>query len=194
MMVVTSTSCKTTAATGSDQGLLHPDQVFTVTDDDIARETRQINSTLKGEWKYNGPSVDVKGKNLIAGMGKAIAKGKLKKKLKKAFKKVGLDKARPQFAFNEDGTCAIRMLGTGVNGTYNYNPSQDKITIKWHGVPITARLKRDGKKKMHITFDTDKFLSLMSLMGKFSDSSAIKALTMLIDNYDDVMVGFELKQ
>ena len=30
MMVVTSTSCKTTAATGSDQGLLHPDHVFTV--------------------------------------------------------------------------------------------------------------------------------------------------------------------
>ena len=192
LMLTAGTSCSSARHNASRD--LNPNEVFTVSDNDIINETWMVNRAISGTWKYNGPSVDVKGKNLIAGMGKAIAKGKLKKKLKKAFKKVGLDKARPQFAFNEDDTCAIRMLGTGVNGTYNYNPSQDKITIKWHGVPITARLKRDGKKKMHITFDTDKFLSLMSLMGKFSDSSAIKALTMLIDNYDDVMVGFELKQ
>ena len=34
----------------------------------------------------------------------------------------------------------------------------------------------------------------MSLMGRFSDSSTIKALTKLLDNYEDVMVGFELKR
>jgi hypothetical protein len=61
-------------------------------------------------------------------------------------------------------------------------------------VPITARLKRDGKKKLHITFDADKLLSLISLVSSFSDSSAIKALGTLIDNYDDVMIGFEVKK
>jgi hypothetical protein len=106
---------------------------------------------------------------------------------------MGLNKARPQFTFNEDGTCAIKMLGVGMNATYNYNPSQEKITIKWHGIPLTARLKRNGK-KLHMTFDTDKLLSLFSMAGNVIDNSTLKALSMLMDNYDDVMVGFELKK
>ena len=165
-----------------------------MTESDIERETFQINRTISGEWTYNGPSVDVSGKNLLAGIGKPIAKGKLKKKLKDAYKKIGLNKMRPQFAFNADGTCAIKLLGASMKGTYNYNPSQEKITLKWHGIPLTARLKRDGKKKLHITFDADKLLSLFSLATKVSDSSTLKALSLLLDNYDDVMVGFELKK
>ena len=190
MLLLASCAAKKNAA--SDR--LHPDQVFTITEDDIARETRRINGLIQGEWTYKGPSVDVSGRNLLAGIGKPIAKGKLKKKIKEAFKKIGLDKARPQFTFNVDGTCAIKLLGKSIKGTYNYNPDLDKLSIKWHGVPVNARLKRDSKKKLHITFDADKLLSLLSLASNFSDSSAIKALTMLMDNYEDVMVGFELKK
>lgn len=194
LVLLASTSCKTsTSVAASDRGL-HPDEVFTVTDDDIANETWRINSTIKGEWNYNGPSVDVSGKNLLAGIGKPITKSKFKKKLKNAFKKIGLDKMRPQFTFNQDGTCAIKLLGKSLKGTYNYNPDQDKIQIKWHGMPVSARLKRDGNKKLHITFDADRFLSLLTLAGNFSDNSAIKALTKLMENYEDVMVGFELKK
>ena len=178
---------------GGDRGV-HPDQVFTVTEADIEQETRQINKMLSGEWVYNGPSVDVSGKNVLSGLGKPIAKGKLKKKLKNAFKKIGLNKARPQFSFDEDGNCAIKLLGMSLKGTYNYNPSQEKITFKWHGVPLTARLKRSGKKKAHLTFDADKLLKLFSLASKVSDNSALKALSFLMDNYEDVMVGFELKK
>lgn len=188
-------SCSAGRHAAVDQGRdLHPDEVFTLTEDDIALETRQINRVLNGQWTYSGPSVDVSGKNLLAGIGKPIAKSKLKKKLKNAFKKIGLNKARPQFSFDEDGTCAIKLLGASLKGTYNYNPSQEKITLKWHGIPLTARLKRDGKKKLHITFDSDKLLKLFSLASKVSDSSTLKALSLLLDNYDDVMVGFELKK
>lgn len=188
-------SCATTRnSNAGNNGTLHPNDVFTVTEEDIARETRQINNTISGQWTYSAPSVDVSGKNLLAGMGKPIAKGKLKKKLKNAYKKLGLDKARPQFTFNQDGTCAVSLLGMSMKGSYNYNPSDEKITLKWHGIPMMARLKRDGKKKLHLTFDADKLLSLLSLASKVSDSSALKALSFLLDNYQDVMVGFEMKK
>lgn len=185
-------SCSTHKQTDSFN--LSPDDVFVLNESDIARETWLINNTIKGEWTYSGPSVDVSGKNLIAGIGKPLAKSKLKKKLKNAYKKIGLTKIKPQFTFSPDGTCAIQILGRKVKGTYNYNPDQDKITFKWHGVPVNARLKRDGNKKLHITFDADKLLSLISLVSSFSDSSAIKALGTLMDNYDDVMIGFEVKK
>lgn len=192
LLMPMTTSCSTSRHNAGRD--LHPDDVFTMTEDDIANETRRINLTLQGDWKYNAPSVGVSGKNLLAGIAKPIAKGKLKKKLKNAYKKIGLDKARPQFVFNVDGTCSMKLMGASVKGTYNYNPSTEKITFKWHGVPMTANLKRDGKKKLQLTFDADKLLSLMSLLGRFSDSSTIKALSTLLDNYEDVMVGFELKK
>jgi len=190
------TSCASTKnnAAGNNGKPLHPDEVFTLTEDDIARETREINSRIKGQWTYNGPSVDVSGKDLLSGLGKPIAKGKIKKKLKDAYKKIGLYKARPKFTFNEDGSCAINIMGANLKGTYNYNPSQEKITFKWHGVPVTARLKRDDKKKVQLTFDADKLLQIFTLASSFSDNSALKALSFLMDHYDDVMVGFELKK
>lgn len=178
----------------ADNYNLSPNDVFVLNESDIARETWLINNTIKGEWTYSGPSVDVSGKNVLAGLGKPLAKSKLKKKLKEAYKKMGLTKIKPQFAFDPDGTCSIQILGRKVKGTYNYNPDQEKITMKWHGVPVTAKLKRDGKKKLHLTFDADKLLSLISLVSSFSDSSTVKALGTLIDNYDDVLIGFELKK
>ena len=192
LLMPMTTSCSTSRHNAGRD--LHPDDVFTMTEDDIANETRRINLTLQGDWKYNAPSVGVSGKNLLAGIAKPIAKGKLKKKLKNAYKKIGLGKARPQFVFNVDGTCSMKLMGASVKGTYNYNPTTEKITFKWHGVPMNASLKRDGKKKLQLTFDADKLLSLMSLLGRFSDSSTIKALSTLLDNYEDVMVGFELKK
>ena len=192
LLMPMTTSCSTSRHNAGRD--LHPDDVFTMTEDDIANETRRINLTLQGDWKYNAPSVGVSGKNLLAGIAKSIAKGKLKKKLKNAYKKIGLDKARPQFVFNVDGTCSMKLMGASVKGTYNYNPTTEKITFKWHGVPMNASLKRDGKKKLQLTFDADKLLKLMSLLGRFSDSSTIKALSTLLDNYEDVMVGFELKK
>ncbi|MBQ9556270.1 MAG: DUF4923 family protein [Muribaculaceae bacterium] len=191
LVATSATSCKTPQ---SSQGYMHPDEVFTVSEEDIANETWRINSAISGEWTYKGPSVDVSGKNLLAGIGKPIAKGKLKKKLQKAYKTIGLDRARPQFTFSPDGSCAIRMMGVSLKGQYNYNPSTEQLTLKWHGIPMTAKLRRDGKRKLHITFDTDKLLSLLRLVGRFSDSSTIKALSFLTDHYDDVMVGFELKK
>ena len=172
---------------------VHPDEVFTITDDDIANETWRINSSISGTWKYNGPSVGVSGKNFLSGIAKPIAKGKLKKKLKKAYKTLGLEKVRPEFIFNADGSCAMTLLGAKVKGTYNYNPTTESISLKWHGIPLNANLRRDGK-KLHLTFDADRLLSLISFMGRFSDNSAIKAISDLLDNYEDVMVGFELKK
>lgn len=193
MLALSFASCRT-ASTAAGSRDLHPDEVFTVTQEDIVRETRQINSMLSGEWKYNGPSVGVSGKNLLAGVAKPLAKSKIKKKLKNAYKKIGLEKARPQFAFYENGDCYIRMMGLNLKGSYNYNPDQEKITMKWHGIPLSASLKRDGKKKLHLTFDADKLLTLLRLVGRFSDSSTMKALSTLMDNYKDVMFGFELKK
>ena len=53
MILPMTTSCKT-AHKNAGNGL-HPDEVFTVTEDDIANETLKINRSLQGQWKYKAP-------------------------------------------------------------------------------------------------------------------------------------------
>ena len=140
MLPVTS-SCSSTRHNAT--GKLHPDEIFTVTDDDIANETRIINLGLQGQWKYNGPSVGLSGKDLIAGIAKPVAKSKLKKKLKEAFKKIGLDKARPEFTFNVDGTSQENfdrnVIGLGMSVDYSLVELSGKVN-GGNGTPQAFKL------------------------------------------------------
>jgi len=163
-------------------------------DNDNDEHMRQVNRAIAGQWRYGGPSVEVTGKNLLAGVGKGIAKGKIKKKLNKAYKKLGLHKAGPQVTFNEDGTCSISLLGANIRGRYRYDPDNETVKLRWHGIPLNAHLRRDGNKKLHLTFDADKLLWLLRLAGGLSNSSALKAVSVLTSNYEDVLMGFELKR
>ena len=72
MLLPMTTSCSTAHKNAGKN--LHPDEMFTVTDEDIANETLRINRLLQGDWKYNAPSVGVSGKNLIAGIAKPFAR------------------------------------------------------------------------------------------------------------------------
>ena len=83
-LIVMMSACGTAKQNSATMRDLNPDEVFTITEDDIARETRQVNAMIKGEWTYNAPSVDVSGRSFLDGLGKPIAKSKLKKKLKNA--------------------------------------------------------------------------------------------------------------
>lgn len=178
----------------ADTSVLSPDQVFTLSPSHIEQETRQANRLIVGCWRYDGPSVDAKSKGLLAGVVKPVAKGKLARKLKKAFKKIHLTKNNTTFRMREDGTCSISLLGHDVNGTYSYNPDDESIQFRWLRVPFTARLVHNKKNEMSITFDTDRLLALFKLLTAVSGNSTLKALTFLSDNYDDVMVGFKLKK
>ena len=178
----------------ADTAVLSPDQVFTLSPSHIVQETRQANRRIVGSWHYDGPSVDAKSKGLLAGVVKPVAKGKLARKLKKAFKKIHLTKNNTTFRMREDGTCSISLLGHDVNGTYSYNPDDESIQFRWLRVPFTARLVHKKKNEMSITFDTDRLLALFKLLTAVSGNSTLKALAFLSDNYDDVMVGFKLKK
>jgi len=193
-LVATLASCGTASHdTAANDDL---DTIDMLTREQLQRDqlVERVCREISGQWKYSGPSVEVSGKNLLAGMGKPIAKSKVKKKLNKAYKKLGLNKVGPQVTLNRDGTCSIALLGRSLNGSYTYDPDEEQLRFKWMGIPVNAHLKRDGKKKLHLTFDSDKLLWLLRVAGGISNSSALKAIGVLTSNYEDIMMGFEFKR
>ena len=45
---------------------------------------------------------------------------------------------------------------------------------------------------MELLYNSDKLLKLMAFIGSKSNSTALKTVSSLADNYDGMMLGFEL--
>ena len=186
LLVVTMASAQDTTT------LLHPDSVFTITDDEVQQVRTEANRLIAGEWKYDGACVEAKSSSLVAKVAKPIAKSKIKKKLEKAFKKIKLKKKETRLTLHEDGTFAMKIIGPEIKGKYEYVPEQEQLTLKWLGIKLNARLKHDGK-KIHLLFDVDKFLTLMKFASGFSNSKTMQQVAFLSENFDDMQVGMTFK-
>ncbi|MBP5687087.1 MAG: DUF4923 family protein [Muribaculaceae bacterium] len=152
-----------------------------------------VNAAIAGVWHYDKPSVQAQGSSIIGKLGKPIAKSKLKKKLNKAFKKLKINKRWNSLTLTPQGHWTINIAGVNMGGNYSYNPEEDRITLKWHGIPMSSKVLREGK-HLHLLFDTDHLLNVLRIISGFSHSETLKAIAFLSQNYSDVMVGFDLKQ
>ena len=173
--------------------VFHPDSIFTLTEEDMEQERLEANKVVAGTWQYDKPSVQAQGTSVLGKLGKPIAKSKLASKLSKAYKKLQIKKRWTSLRLDNDGSWVMTIAGKEVKGTYNYNPSRGSITLKWLLVSISADVVRDGK-HLHLLFDTDRLLMLMRLVSGLSSNDTLKALAFLSENFDDVKVGFLLKQ
>lgn len=176
-----------------DDITLHPDSVFTIKTTDVTGIDPFARLDVAGTWQVTGAAVDAQATSFKGKLAKPIAKSKLKSKLNKAFKKMKLTSRLSRITLNDDGTFVINLLAKKVTGTFDYDPVDEQLTLRWKGiVPLKMRAKRDGKKLL-LLMPTDKLLQLVSLLSDWTKNKTVKQLTMLHDNYDDVLVGFEMK-
>ena len=147
---------------------------------------------VAGEWQYSKPYVHADGSSFIGKLGKPIAKSRLKKGLGKAFKKLKINKRWNSLSLTPDGQWVMRIAGVPLKGKYDYDPTQEQLTLRWTGIPLKSHTHRDGK-KLYIAFDTDRLLVVLHLISGMSHSETLKALSFLSKNYRNVMVGFEMK-
>ena len=148
---------------------------------------------IYGTWKYDGASVEAKSSNVLSKVAKPVAKSKLKKKLNNAFKKIKINKKTTQITFRADGTYSLRLFGPEMSGKYEYDAVEGIVTLRWHGVPVKARVKRESN-KLHLLFNTDRLLHLMELASGLSSNKTLQSLAFLAENYNDVEVGFCFKK
>ncbi len=147
---------------------------------------------ITGAWHYDGASVDAKGNTVLSRVAKPIAKSKLRKKLDGAFKKMKLSKKSTQLTLADDGTFALRLVGPEIHGTYDYDAASGRLTLRWHGMPLTAQVKRDSK-HLHVLFDADRLLHVLQLASGLSSNKTLQSIALLAENYSDVRLGFAFK-
>ncbi|MBR5638786.1 MAG: DUF4923 family protein [Muribaculaceae bacterium] len=169
-----------------------PDEVFVVANDVESQERLAACQMVAGEWQYDKPYVHADGASVMGKLGKPIAKSKIKKKLEKAYKKMKINKRWSSMTLTEDSEWKMKVLGLSFGGSYTYDPEQEQLTLRWHGIPLKSHTHRDGK-KLYIAFDMDRLLVVLSFISSMSSSETLKSLSFLSQNFRNVTVGFEMK-
>ena len=152
-------------------------------------------TSLIGTWTYVGPDCQLKGDDLLKNIGGDAAGVEVEKKMEPIYEKAGLNTI--QYTFNEDKTCSYTIKGKKVEGTYVFDPEAKTITIQAGRLKVktVAHVVTLGS-NMSFVFDANKIFSVVkTITGATSSLNAsASAINKLLDEFDGMMVGFELKK
>ena len=164
--------------------------VQTVVGDKATTET-----SLIGTWSYVGPDCQLKGDDILKNIGGVAAGEEVEKKMEALYVKTGLNTI--QYTFNEDNTCSYTIKGKKVDGTYEFDPEAKTVTIKTgrFGVKTVANVVTLGS-NMSFVFEASKVLSVVKTItgGASAVNTSASAINQLIEQFDGMMIGFELKK
>lgn len=149
---------------------------------------------MTGTWTYASSAVEFESENLLMKAGGAAAATMAENKLNEQLKKVGITDGKMTFTFNADSTFVSTVGKKKLSGTYSYDPSSQQVDLKYLRLLNLHAKVNCTPSSMELLFNSDKLLKLMSFIGSKSNSTALKTVSSLADNYDGMMLGFELKK
>ena len=113
-------------------------------------------------------------------------------KLNEQLSKIGIKDGQMSFTFNADSTFTSTVGKKTLKGTYSYNASTKQVDLKYLRLLNLHAKVNCSSNSLELLFNSDKLLKLMAFIGSKSNSTALKAVSSLADNYDGMMLGFEL--
>ena len=87
-------------------------------------------SDLLGTWKYRQPGVAFSSENTLAKAGGEAIAAEIKEKLSNTYSKVGFSASNTYLTFNSDKTFTGKLDGKSISGTWTYESSDQKLTLK----------------------------------------------------------------
>ena len=164
--------------------------VQTVVGDKATTET-----SLIGTWSYVGPDCQLKGDDILKNIGGVAAGEEVEKKMEALYVKTGLNTI--QYTFNEDKTCSYTIKGKKIEGTYEFDSEAKTVTITTgrFGVKTVANVVTLGS-NMSFVFDANKIFSVVKTITGVASTvnTSASAINQLIEQFDGMMIGFELKK
>src|SRR3712207_4156082 len=85
------------------------------------------------------------------------------------------------------------IAGRSLSGTWTYDESQQKITLKTllFSIPLYATRTTSG---MSFTMESKKLLTALQTVGKLTGNNTIATISELSKNYEGVRIGFGMKR
>ena len=150
--------------------------------DNISKVVNAITGTpetidMTGTWNYKGSAVEFESENLD-----------------EQLSKVGIKAGQMNFTFNADSTFTSTVGKKTLKGTYSYDASAKQVDLKFLKLLNLHAKVNCSSSSLELLFNSDKLLKLLAFIGSKSNSTALKTVSSLADNYDGMMLGFELSK
>ena len=162
----------------------------------LGSSTTVSKSDLWGTWNYTGTDCVFESENLLAKAGGAVAASKIEEQLNTHLAKVGISKGACSYTFNKDNTYTATIGKRTISGTYTLDSSKKTVKLTYlAGLgSMTAHVAKTGN-TLSLLVDSDKLLTLVKGASVLSKgSSTLTTISQLLNNYDGMLVGIQLKK
>ena len=149
---------------------------------------------MTGTWVYTGSAIEFESDNLLMKAGGAAAATMAENKLNEQLSKIGIKDGQMSFTFNADSTFTSTVGKKTLKGTYSYNASTKQVDLKYLKLLNLHAKVNCSSSSLELLFNSDKLLKLMAFIGSKSSSTALKTVSSLAENYDGMMLGFQLSK
>lgn len=152
---------------------------------------------LAGTWAYSSPAVSFKSDNFLMKAGGAAAAANVEKKLAPYYKTAGLD--RLVLTIDKDSTFTFKARVT-LQGTVTHDKEAGIYIFHFQAFKkvnigaMNAYIQLNGSNAMELTFDVSKLMSIIQKVGAISGNATIQGASTLLNQYDGITAGFELKR
>ncbi|MGM9797058.1 MAG: DUF4923 family protein [Parabacteroides sp.] len=191
--------CTVTAQAQSLKDILNSETVQKVVSSVTGGQSVTV-SNLQGTWTYVDPAVQLGSDNTLKQIAGAAATTELEKNLKEQCAKVGIVEGVFNYTFNADSTFTSALKKGSLKGTYSVNEADKTITFTYTAgtsnrtiYALTASTVLAGD-NLTLLFNADKLLTFLTKVTSLSGNNALQSLSQLANQYDGLMLGFDLKK
>ena len=147
---------------------------------------------MTGKWGYDSPAVRLEGDNQLANLAGNALVSNVEDKLQTAYNFVGIKKGSHSLTLNNDNTFTMVVGKRTLTGTYTYNAETHALELKFTTkllklTTLSGYAHIDGE-KLDVAFDCTKLVNFLSALG--SKVSMLNSVTQLLENYDNIYLGF----
>jgi len=157
-------------------------------------------SDLQGNWNYVEPACKMTSDDKLKEVGGTLMSSALEQKITTVYTKAGIVPGKFSYTFNSDSTFTNVIGKKTLKGTYSLDEKNKVLVLSYKlGNAFTVKrtevqLAKSGE-QISMLFNVDglmKFVKVLSSMAKKSDSSS--SLSSLLEGYDGMLLGFEMKK
>lgn len=157
---------------------------------------------LQGTWTYTSPAIQLEGDNALKNIAGSVASTEAEKKLEEYCTKAGIVEGTFNYVFNADSTFSSQLKKMTLKGTYSLDGEAQTITFNYSLLgksiqtgltTLTAQVVLAGD-QLTLLFDADKLLKFLSLLSTVSNNATLQAINKLSEEYEGMLMGFDLKR
>ncbi len=156
-------------------------------------------SDLAGKWTYSAPACKFESADMLKAAGGEVAASTLEKKLMTYYTKAGITSSRVSITF-ADSTFAMKYGKATLEGSLTRDEESGLFVVTFSAlkgaIPVlvidAAITKHDNT--MEMLFDVKRFVQVLSTVATKSQNQTLNSIVSLLEGYDGILMGFEMKR